>query len=173
MIYIASPFFDKDGKQLANVKRVETILSNYMLDFFSPRLHGVNVRELPEAERKSGATVEKVFRGNIDAMCNSTFMLACVDGKDQGTNFELGYFYRMNNIVGLRCNSIVTWSGEDAKSNLMIGQATGGHCATIEQLEAFIKWCRERFDGTTLRRENWRSAVRQYQGFDKLDLEEK
>lgn len=169
MIYIAAPFFNPD--QLEAVKTVEQILTRFNLDFFSPRLHGVDVSTLTEAERKSSSRMRDIFVGNIDAMYLSKFMLACIDDKDQGTNFEIGWFHSNWFLwtQKYKCPEIVTWSRAGAKTNLMIQQAVGGHCATLVNLNRFIDWTVNSDEAMNV---SWRVCTEKYNHFDLIDLKE-
>lgn len=137
MIYLASPFFTP--KQLSTVVRLEAMLTERNIDFFSPRLHGVDMSKLSEYERKYGIAASRVFGGNISSMDEADAMIACIDDRDQGTNFEIGYYYA-NNVgsAGLRCRSLVTFSGYDYASNLMISQCANAHFKCHDDIAPFL-----------------------------------
>jgi hypothetical protein len=192
MIYIAAPFFNE--RQAEAVRVVENILGRTGFKFWSPRQHGVIVKELPVAERKSGSIMTKVFEGNVRALDNTNLLFACIDREgaernaDAGTMFELGYYYReamfdlgndpeerdgQIHKPSLRSPTIITWSSQGAAANLMISQAAVGHCNNLPCAEEFFNWARKVTENEELSRDEWRELTMSYEQFARADVEEK
>lgn len=102
-VYIAAPFFNQE--QLDIVKRVEGVLRSYGIDFFSPRSAGT-LKNMSKEDQQN--TKKEIFEGNIRNMDDCTHMVACVEHKDTGTNFEIGYFYAKKKPVVLFTENIGT-----------------------------------------------------------------
>ena len=150
MIYIAAPFFN--AEQLQSVKTVENILGRAGMKFFSPRLHGVNVKELSPEEQKSGSVMAKVFESNVSNLNDANLLLACIDkdpgqrNGDAGTMFELGYYSAVATPNGqMRCPTALSWSARGATTNLMIREVVGGSFINLLQVEEFFKHVKESF----------------------------
>ena len=86
-VYIAAPFFNES--QLTTVKEVESALSTVGIDYFSPRIGGILQDMEKEEQHKK---FERIYLENISAMESCSHMVACIDDRDTGTIFEIGYF---------------------------------------------------------------------------------
>jgi nucleoside 2-deoxyribosyltransferase len=76
-IYIAGPFFNYS--QLSVVEEMANLFSNAGLTVFSP-YHDVGFGHAAHIAKK-----------DLDALCASRIVVACLDGFDPGTVFEVGY----------------------------------------------------------------------------------
>lgn len=86
-VYIAAPFFNP--AQLETVKRLERIFERSDTPYFSPRAGGI----LQDMDKeKQHQTFEQIYKSNVDAMESCSHMIACIDNRDTGTIFEIGYF---------------------------------------------------------------------------------
>lgn len=121
-VYIAAPFFNED--QLDIVERVENFLINNGIDFFSPRSGGVlkNMKKSDQAKTKN-----EIFDSNIKNMDECTHMIACVEHKDTGTNFEIGYFYAKE-------KPIVLFSEKIGTVNIMLAESAISVCDDVGKL---------------------------------------
>lgn len=122
-IYIAAPFFNE--RQLEIVKNVEAHLEKFGLDFFSPRSGGV-LKDM--SERKQEETKREIYLNNIYEMDQCTHMIACVEEKDTGTNFEIGYFAAKEKPVVLFSEKIET-------VNVMLAEAAISICDEYSALK--------------------------------------
>lgn len=115
-IYIAAPFFTPE--QLAIVKKVECFLESNSIDYFSPRSGG----ELKKMSKEDQAkTKKKIFDDNIKNMDYCTHMIACVEYRDTGTNFEIGYYYAKE-------KPIVLFSEKIGTVNVMLAESAISVC---------------------------------------------
>lgn len=86
-VYIASPFFNDE--QSKRVDRLKGLLNRLNLSFFSPK----DSSNLLFEENKDNQT--KVFEMNIEAIKNSTIVIAVTNDKDTGTLFEAGIAFTL------------------------------------------------------------------------------
>lgn len=84
-VYLAGPFFNEE--QIERVDYIEDLLDKYGFDVFSPRQAS---RVTPNCSQED---MLATFKGNTDNIDRADFVLAILDGKDSGTNFEAGYAY--------------------------------------------------------------------------------
>jgi nucleoside 2-deoxyribosyltransferase len=110
-VYIAGPFFN--AAQLENIIKVETVLDFNGIAFYSPRSEGVLSAMTPEEQK---ANFKRIFDLNIQHMDDCTHMVACVEHKDTGTIFEMGYFCAQK-------KPIVMYSEVLNTVNVMLGQS--------------------------------------------------
>ena len=136
MIYIAAPFFNDE--QLFDVQSIEALLEDRGFSFFSPRKHTFTIKDLPEKEREAAAP--KVFQSNVDGLSRSSLVLACIDHKDIGTAWEMGYMFK--NFEARRKN-ILTISMMGKASNVMLSQCSGGHFLGLRELSKFLRSAHE------------------------------
>ena len=115
-VYIAAPFFNP--AQLAIVEDIELQLKFHMIDFFSPRSEGVLVSMSPEEQK---ANHKRIYESNVRHMDECTHMVACVEYKDTGTIFEMGYFAAQK-------KPIVMFSSILLSVNVMLGQSAYAIC---------------------------------------------
>ena len=100
-VYIASPFFNP--AQLAVVTRLELVLEAMGIMYFSPRSGGT----LKDMSKDEMANRKKaIFDDNIAQMDSCTHMIACIEHRDTGTSFEIGYYYAKGKPVCLFADDI-------------------------------------------------------------------
>ncbi|MEX3713402.1 nucleoside 2-deoxyribosyltransferase [Cytobacillus horneckiae] len=90
-IYLASPFFDVDGREeTVHVKKAEEVLRALGHEVFSPREN-----QLPELEYGSFEWRTNVFRSDIKHIQWADIVFAIVGDNydDTGTSFEAGYAF--------------------------------------------------------------------------------
>lgn len=141
MIYCAGPLFSKD--EIRHCGIIENMCEQNNLKYFSPRLSsgnsgnylGIYGRMLANKEfdelskeeilkrRDIAATI--ILESNIDAILNSDLIIACIDNRDPGTMFEIGYGVANN-------KHIITYSWENYGVNIMISQSTVYHANITE-----------------------------------------
>lgn len=132
-IYLAGPFFNEEQKRVMDAAKAEC--TRHGMKVCDPRdLNPVLVDMAPE-ERK--AHTRKIFESNIRAMDHSYMLLACIDDRDTGTAFELGYFYTHD-------RPIATFSDKGYGCNVMLAEAADRHWSSIEETSWGIMMCRGR-----------------------------
>lgn len=124
-IYLAGPFFN--DAQKAKMDKVKAMLEAIGYVVADPRDLGPVIVDAPVSE-KTPNFFRNIFMGNIEGMDRSIFCLACLDEKDVGTAFELGYFYNSD-------KAILSFAFAGGKTNVMLGQAVDFHSNTFEELE--------------------------------------
>ena len=133
-VYIASPFFNPE--QLNLVMDIEMTLGKIGIPFFSPRLHGRTIKDLPVEERKEAA--EEAFDLNLKGIWDSTVLLHVLDGKDLGSAWESGFwvgtFGRKNSL-----RPVVMFMTGDKPLNIMLQQITSAIVRSNKDLELFIE----------------------------------
>lgn len=127
-VYIASPFFNEE--QLANVKKVESFLSSNNISYYSPRSSGINFQNCSAEEREILSS--KVFKENVDNINDALFVLACIDDRDTGTSWEIGYAFSAG-------KTIVTFSGKGYGVNVMLAKSTSLHLDNLGKVGIFLK----------------------------------
>lgn len=112
-VYIAAPFFNED--QIRIVEELELTLEQHEIDYFSPRSEGTlsnMTREEQELSHRS------IFESNVRNMDDCTHMIACVQYKDTGTIWEMGYMFGQE-------KEIVMMSEADTVNVMLAQSATG------------------------------------------------
>lgn len=132
--YLAGPFFNPE--QVARMDQVKAMLVRQGFVVGDPREMGPVIVNA-SAEEKTPEFFSKIFWGNIDGMEDSFMILACLDFKDIGTAFELGYFFKSRKIV-------LTFAFDNPKTNVMLSQAVDTHFAKPEELEEFLTLHKEK-----------------------------
>ena len=122
MIYIAAPFFNK--RQLEIVVEVENYLRPREFSFFSPRSAG-SLKDM--SKNKQSQTRSEIYKGNIHAMDSADIMIACVEEKDTGTIFEMGYF-------AAKEKKIIMFSQKIGTVNVMLAESAYAVCDKVEKL---------------------------------------
>jgi len=126
MVYIAAPFFTEE--QLRVVMRVEAALFALGIKFYSPRADGV-LKDMDPEEQASSR--RRIFDLNIANMNACTHTVACVEHKDSGTTFEIGF----------QCASkkpIILFSEKMDLINVMLAESAFALCDKAEMLEESI-----------------------------------
>lgn len=134
-VYLAGPFFNDEQKRVMD--RAKEILLANGLKVCDPReLNGVIVddQELRKADR-----LKKIYEDNIEGMRSSWSMFACIDDRDTGTSFELGWFAAHREWQGVHSHRflggpIITFSDNGYGCNVMLSQATDLHFASLDEL---------------------------------------
>ena len=123
MIYIASPFFSDEEREILTY--VETVLRGRGFEVFSPREH-----EVRDEEPGSGKWCEKVFSMDRDAIdaCETVVVIYHGNYSDSGTAWECGYAY------GNGKNILAVQLGND--SNLMVHESVTANIS-LEELETY------------------------------------
>lgn len=121
-VYIAAPFFNE--QQLLIVQKVENILLSYDIDCFSPRSEGI-LKDMTKQQQKNNR--KHIYDSNIKHMNDCTHMLACVEYKDTGTIFEIGYY-------AAKEKPIVLFSENLNTVNVMLAQSASSICDNFDKL---------------------------------------
>lgn len=111
-VYIAAPFFNPD--QLKIVVAVEMQLLKKRVEYFSPRSEGTLGDMTVEEQKKSR---KKIFDSNVANMMSCDAMIACVEYKDTGTIWEMGFFYAMG-------KPIIMLASDPSKINVMLAESS-------------------------------------------------
>ena len=123
-IYLAGPFFD--DQQLETVERVEQICEAVKVKCNSPRKFLVLKPKACWEERRL------VFRDNLLKLQSSEIVLACLDGMDAGTLWEMGYAYAIGRPV------VAFSANEMHKVNVMLAQGCRGFLYGLQAVEEFL-----------------------------------
>jgi len=143
-IYLASPFFNPE--QSCVVEKIENLMSETGLQFYSPRKDGV-LMNMTSEERKN--STKRIFNRNVQEISSSSLVLAVIDGRDIGTIWEIGYAY------GSRI-PIITFSNHGYGTNVMIKECVWAHVKGIDRLRDLL---------LIYKREPWRHAFEKFQDF--------
>jgi len=126
-IYIAAPFFNEE--QLDVVRKIELMLEDKGIEFFSPRSEGTLIKMSKEARAEK---MGEMFRSNVDHMDWCTHCIAVIDDYDTGTVWEMGYLYATN-------KRIVTYSNNYHGINVMLNESIFCHCVVMSDLPYALK----------------------------------
>lgn len=125
-IYLASPFFDENEKNIIN--KVMEILRNKDVEVFLPMEHQNKHLEFGSLEWRAAT-----FKSDVDAIDECDVMLAIItkgNYDDTGTSWEVGYAYAKG-------KDVVVLKGEEEALNLMIADSVHSVLNSYEQLENF------------------------------------
>lgn len=125
-VYIAAPFFNP--QQLEVVQKIERQLDREYIKYYTPRVEGILKDMNPEAQRKSKSVIYNTNTAMMDAC---THMIACIDDRDTGTIFEVGYF------AGVQ-KDIVLYVNDTSKISVMLAEAAISLCDDIFKLKAAL-----------------------------------
>lgn len=136
-VYLAGPFFNPEQK--AVMKQAKDSLASF-IHVIDPQELSPVIVELPEEER-SERLFEEIYRRNVEGVAAARLLVANVDTKDTGTTFEMGYAAAL----GI---PILTFAASPVKLNVMLQQATLGHCE-LEKLPKAVRevWLNGRYEG--------------------------
>ena len=134
--YLAGPFFNPE--QVARMDEVKHILLQHGFSVGDPREMGPVIVNTSE-EKKTPEFFQKIFDGNIKGMMDSYAILACLDYKDIGTAFELGFFF--NNEWP---TPVLSFAFDNSKTNVMLSQAVDAHFSSATALEEFLTVYKDR-----------------------------
>jgi nucleoside 2-deoxyribosyltransferase len=126
-VYIAAPFFTED--QLSIVKRIESALEKECIPYFSPRSEGVLKSMNKEDQKKNKSDI---FNSNIRNMDACTHMIACVEYRDTGTSFEIGYAFSSDIPIVLFCEKIDL-------INVMLAESATAICDNVSFIRSSLE----------------------------------
>jgi nucleoside 2-deoxyribosyltransferase len=128
-VYCAAPFFSPP--QVAVVEKIENLLEELGIEYYSPRKDGVLMSMTREERRKKS---KDVFDRNIEKMNWADCIVAVIDDRDQGVQIELGF------CIGKRLyenyfQKIITYTEVGHGLNVMVQEAVDAHCKGIDRLK--------------------------------------
>lgn len=126
-VYIASPFFTPD--QLKWVERIENLLTEIGIEFYSPRKDGV-LQDMNREQQQYA--MRKIFALNCNRLDWCDTVLALMDWKDAGVVWELGYSFRA-------LKRIITFTSANEKVNVMLKECASLHVNGYELLEEVLR----------------------------------
>ena len=126
-VYIAAPFFNEE--QLDVVRKIELLLEEEGIEFFSPRSEGT-LKDMSAEERKEA--MSEVFRSNVDHMDWCTHCVAVIDNYDTGTVWEMGYLYATH-------KKLITFSAQYHGINVMLNESIEAHCVNYNTIVDALK----------------------------------
>ncbi len=138
--YLAGPFFN--DQQKATMDSAKEVLQTFGLVICDPRDLSPVLVDMDPGSR--GEWAAEVYRRNIDAMEDSFGIIACIDDRDTGTSYELGYMSaqrRWQDQEDIWSGPIITFSGFGHGANVMLSQATDLHFPTITDMIAGFNTC--------------------------------
>lgn len=135
-IYLAGPLFS-DAEQRFNVM-VASSLENWV-DVYLPQRDGGLISEMIHDGISADVAVQRVFRGDLDAIREADCLIAVLDGRaiDEDVAFELGVAYSQSKrCVGIQTDSrrLASWG-----NNPMI---TGALELVLHSVEELMAWTR-------------------------------
>tara|TARA_R110000796_G_scaffold73351_6_gene165046 strand:+ start:706 stop:1128 length:423 start_codon:yes stop_codon:yes gene_type:complete len=136
MIYIASPFFNKE--QVSFVESIEKALNAASIAHYSPRSEGILLNQTEEEKQKNKRHIYKI---NINMISACSKVLAVIDDRDIGTIWEMGY------ATGKEI-PVITISNSSYGLNVMLAESVQAHTIRIEDAIKAIK--NNRFRGELL-----------------------
>ena len=125
-IYLAGPFFTPEQK--STMKQAKEFFEGRGFSVCDPQDLSPVIVDLPPEERKE-KLFKGIFKNNIEAMEKSEYLVACIDDRDTGTSFEMGFFYAFKGP-----GRIFTFSAHGYGANVMLSQATTGHAESLDLL---------------------------------------
>lgn len=155
-VYLAGPFFTDEQK--ATMDAAKALLLTYNVKVCDPRELSPVITDM-DPELRKAALFKGIFDGNIEGMMKSWAIFACIDDRDTGTSFELGFVYALNmfrsrmhefnaRTMGRR-GPVITFSNKGFGCNVMLSQAADGHYASLADLDQDLGWlCDEVFKRT-------------------------
>lgn len=132
-VYIAASFFNPE--QLATVMAIELELENNGVRYFSPRMHGKTIKDLPEDQRAEAAV--EAFDLNLKGIWDSNVLLHVLDGKDIGSAWECGFWtgtYGKKNTM----RPVIMYQTADKPLNIMLQQIASGLVKSPMALRQFL-----------------------------------
>lgn len=129
-IYLASPLHTPEHRAIMD--SAKHIIQSAGFTVFDPRESGVIIKDLKTAEERENAA-QKVFEYNIKGLEESRAIIACIDDRDTGVAFELGYMRKAEKAF------LVTFSAHGHGANVMLARAVNHHCPDLRNLERFLE----------------------------------
>lgn len=160
-VYLAGPFFN--DQQKAVMDNAKAILVSCGLRVCDPRDLSPVIVDLPVDQRE--AHLQKIFDANIVGMLTSWAIVACIDERDTGTSFELGYFFAIahHDRDGEPEPLRVTFSANDHGCNVMLSKSVHAHFRNLGELKDMSSllgnYIINRTDGGVIRDHGWLSVV--------------
>lgn len=126
--YLAGPFFTPE--QTYNMDAAKSICQEARLIVFDPREHGPRLGDVAPQDR-TPELLDAILKANVDGILSSYMMIACIDDRDTGTAWELGYAH---------CSDIrtITFSARGFGANVMIARSVHGHLHSLLDLSAYL-----------------------------------
>jgi nucleoside 2-deoxyribosyltransferase len=142
-IYLAGPFFTPE--QVATMDAALKGLRTIGFHVFNPREHGPVIVNVPLRER-TPSMLDDILGANISGLLNSWATFACIDDRDTGTAWELGFSYATG-------QAAYSFSGRGFGANVMIARSVLGHFPSVDKM---LGYASQQFDaikaGTKLAR---------------------
>lgn len=132
--YTAGPIFTPKQHEIQN--RLIKLLKDHSITSCDPRTQGPIIADVPREER-GPELFQKILNANCDGILNSKFVIACIDDRDTGTIWELGFAYG-SRLGGGGKIPLITYSNEGYGQNVMIAQSVNAHFKSYEDLKLFI-----------------------------------
>lgn len=110
-VYLAGPFFTEEQKEIMDTAK--RILTSNRVVVADPRDFAPIITEM---EAPTEEFLKSVYEGNIWAIENSAAVIACLDFKDTGTAFEIGY-------AAAEAIPVFGFNFTEAKANVMLAFA--------------------------------------------------
>lgn len=128
-VYLASPLFTPS--QNATLDKVEKMLSDAGILFFSPRQSGVDISKLEGQARLDAA--QFIYDSNVEFIKQCNVMLANIDDRDVGTAFEIGKWTERDTDN----TALITYSGNGYGLNIMLNNCgMVGHFSDVDHLRS-------------------------------------
>lgn len=143
-IYLAGPFFNEQQK--ATMDEALRLLRENGFTVCDPRDLSPVLVDMPPEERKK--FTREIYQKNVEAIDASYIVIACIDDRDTGTAFEVGY---VMGSADIRYCGFATFSGHGHGCNVMLSEPSLHHWGSVsEMVEAVTKskeliWRREIF----------------------------
>lgn len=156
-IYLAGPFFNAQQKEV--MRQVKVMFTDLGLKVCDPQDLSPVIVDLPPEERDQH--LDAIFENNILGMMQSWAIVACIDERDTGTSFELGYFKAMSDFAreGEPEPLRITFSAHGYGCNVMLAKSVHAHFANIgqfvEQSRRVVQYIKDRTDGSVIKDSGW------------------
>lgn len=134
-VYAAGPFFN--SQQLETMELIESVIESFdEFEVFKPRNGAASAKKLNKdigaGKDPSAETRKRVFRDNVENILDADLVVACIDDRDIGTIFEIGYAFAES-------VPIFTFTNQGYGMNLMLAESTLAHCKGVEQLKQALE----------------------------------
>lgn len=126
-IYLAGPFFNDQQKATMDVALSALRAVGYVV--CDPRDLSPVLVDMPPEERKKFTA--EIYQKNIKAIDESYIVIACIDDRDTGTAFELGY--TIGSMEERDCG-FATFSGFGHGCNVMLSEPSLHHWSTTQEM---------------------------------------
>lgn len=127
-VYLAGPFFNSEQKATMAIAR--DMLRKRSLFVCDPQ-------ELSPVIKDSSEKLDtrRIFVRNVAGVARSDVILACIDDRDSGTAWELGYAYARWGLFGRP--HLFTFSGKGHGANVMLAHASFAHFPSLQAVQHF------------------------------------